>query len=251
MTWLRLTGCLIVLGTASLFLPPGISAQSVSPPIAEYQEKARSSFKLHNPSIFPITVVLELRGFMISEIGDVIDLPLDTSRIHVRLSDMSFRIPPRGTRTVFYEATGDSLPAWFNILSAMSGAKTESGLNVRVLLPHVVYLNQKQALRKEDVAIKAFEFDPVAKKARVQLENLSPNLGRVYQLTVANGHHVSQPSGGFPLLPWKRRWAEIGWEASVSPNRVMLRFSRFTVDTILTPAQSSLAADPAAGTSSP
>mgnify|MGYP003298140525 CR=1 FL=1 len=29
----------------------------------EYQERARSSFQLQNPSIFPITVVLELRGF--------------------------------------------------------------------------------------------------------------------------------------------------------------------------------------------
>jgi hypothetical protein len=251
MTWLRLAGYLMVLGTSSLFLPPGIEAQSVSPPIAEYQEKARSSFQLRNPSIFPITVVLEPRGFTISESGEVIDLPLDTSRIHVRLSEMSFRIPPRGIRTVFYEATGDSLPAWFNILSAMTGAKTQSGLNVRVLLPHVVYLNQKQSLRKEDVAIKAFEFDPMAKKARVQLENLSVNLGRVHQLTVANGHDVSQPGGGFPLLPRKRRWVEIGWEASAPPSRVVLRFSRFTLDTVLTPTQPSLAGDPAAGTPRP
>ena len=73
---------------------------------------------------------------------------------------MSFRIPPRGSYRVFYEANGDSLPAWFNILSAMSGARTESGLNVRLLLPHVVYLNQKQPLKKNEVAIRALEFDP-------------------------------------------------------------------------------------------
>jgi hypothetical protein len=115
----------------------------------------------------------------------------------------------------------------------------------------VVYLNQKQSLRKEDVAIKAFEFDPVSKKARVQLENLGPNLGRVYQLTVANGNSVSQPGGGFPLLPRKRRWAEIGWEASAPPNRVVLRFSRFTLDTVLTPTQPLPAADPATGTPQP
>lgn len=251
MSFLRLAGCLMVLGISVMFSPRGIEAQSVSPPIAEYPEKARSSFQLRNPSIFPITVVLELRGFTISESGDVIDLPLDTSRIHVRLSEMSFRIPPRGTRTVFYEATGDSLPAWFNILSAMTGTKTESGLNVRILLPHVVYLNQKQSLRKEDVAIKAFEFDPEAKKARVLLENLGPNLGRVLQLTVSNGHTASQPGGGFPLLPRKRRWAEMGWDAPAPPNRVTLRFSRFTVDTVFTPTAASLSADPAAGTTQP
>jgi hypothetical protein len=251
MTWLRLAGCLMVLGTSSLCLPPGIEAQSVSPPIAEYHEKARSSFQLRNPSIFPITVVLELRGFTISESGEVIDLPLDTSRIHVRLSEMSFRIPPRGTRTVFYEATGDSLPAWFNILSAMSGARTENGLHVRILLPHVVYLNQKQPLRREEVAIRAFQFDPRAKKALVQLENLGPNLGRVYQLTVADGRNSSQPGAGFPLLPGRRRWAEVSWEGATPPSRLSLRFSRFTIDTALTPLPASLATDSVAGAPRP
>ncbi|MFL5401515.1 MAG: hypothetical protein ACJ8BF_01715 [Gemmatimonadales bacterium] len=216
----------------------------MSPPIAEYQEKARSSFQLRNPSLFPITVVLEVRGFTVSEEGEVQDVSLDTSRIRVKLSEMSFRIPPRGTRTVFYEASSDSLPAWFNILSAMSGTKTENGLNVRILLPHVVYLNQKQSLRKDDVAIRAFQFDPAGKKARVQLENLSPNLGRVYQLTVANGRSSSQPGAGFPLLPRKRRWAEVGWESSTPPDHLTLRFSRFTIDTVLAPSATPLAADP-------
>jgi hypothetical protein len=227
-----------------------VAAQSVSPPIAEYQERARSSFQLQNGSIFPITVVLEVRGFTITENGEVVDVPLDTSRIHVKLSEMSFRIPPRGTRTVFYEATGDSLPAWFNILSAMTGAKTENGLNVRILLPHVVYLNQKQPLRKEQVAIKAFEFDPLAKKVRLQLENLGPNLGRVYQVTVADGRSTSQPGSGFPLLPRSRRWTELGWDHPTPPTRVVLRVSRFTLDTTLT-ASPSLAADSTAGARRP
>jgi hypothetical protein len=246
-----LAGWLIVLGTLRLFSPRDAHAQSVSPPIAEYQQRARSSFQLRNPSIFPITVVLEIRGFTISEAGDVVDVPLDTSRIRVKLSEMSFRIPPRGARTVFYEAVSDSLPTWFNILSAMSGTKTESGLNVRILLPHVVYLNQKQALRREDVAIRAFEVDSAAKKARVQLENLGPNLGRVYQLTVGNGRSTSQPGGGFPLLPHKRRWAEVGWDAATRPNRLTLKFSRFTIDTALTSTPASLATDPSAGTPRP
>ena len=80
-----------------------LSGQSVSPPLAEYQERARSSFLLQNASIFPLTVVLEVRGFRITERGEVEDVPLDTTRIHVKLTEMSFRIPPRGTRTVFYK----------------------------------------------------------------------------------------------------------------------------------------------------
>ena len=217
-----------------------LRAQSVSPPIAEYQERARSSFQLQNASIFPITVVLEVRGFSITDRGDVIDSPLDTSRIHVKLSEMSFRLPPRGSRTVFYEASGDTLPAWFNIVSAMTGARTESGLNVRVLLPHVVYLNQKQPLRKEEVAIHGFEWDRDSKKVRVQLENLGPHLGRVYQLTVSDGGKSSQPGGGFPLMPHSRRWAEVDWEGATRPTRIGLRFARFSIDTVLSPAPASL-----------
>jgi hypothetical protein len=241
----------IALGTCCLVLAHRVAAQSVSPPIAEYQERARSSFQLSNASIFPITVVLEVRGFSITEMGDVLDVPLDTSRIRVKLSEMSFRIPPRGTRTVFYEATGDSLPAWFTILSAMTGTRTESGLNVRILLPHVVYLNQKQPLRKEEVAIRRFEFDPRTQKARVQLENLGPRLGRVHQLTVGDGRNTSEPTGGFPLMPRSRRWAEVDWAKATPPNRLTLRFSRFTLDTVLAPLPASLAADSTASAPRP
>ncbi|HET6797117.1 MAG TPA: hypothetical protein VFH40_08155 [Gemmatimonadales bacterium] len=241
----------LAIGGVLIFPPVVVTAQSVSPPIAEHQERAKSSFQLQNPSLFPITVVLEVRGFTITDAGEVIDVPLDTARIHVRLSDMSFRIPPRGTRTVFYEAVSDSLPAWFTILSAMSGAKTESGLNVRILLPHVVYLNQKTPLRKADVAITAFQLSRETRKARVQLENLSPNLGRVYQMTVSDGHTTSQPGGGFPLLPRHRRWAEVDWNSPTPPSRVTLRFARFSIDTVLVPAPTSLAADSATSTSRP
>jgi hypothetical protein len=243
MTWIRVAATLLSTGLLITATAPVTPAQSVSPPLVEHEERARSSFQLRNPSIFPMAVVLEVRGFIISEQGEVMDTPLDTSRIHVKLSEMSFRIPPRGTRTVFYEATGDSLPAWFNILSAMSGTRTETGLNVRVLLPHVVYLNQKQPLRRADVAIRRIERDSSGKKVRVLLENLSPRLGRVYQMSASDDRHTSQSGGGFPLMPMSRRWAEVEWPSATGPGRVALRFSRFTLDTLFSPAAVPLAAD--------
>ena len=251
MTRLASAACLTALVWAGGSWSTRAAAQSVSPPIAEHQERARSSFQLHNASMFPITAVLEVRGFTITEQGEVIDVPLDTSRIHVKLSEMSFRIPPRGSRTVFYEATGDSLPAWFNILSALTGTKTESGLNVRILLPHVVYLNQKRPLRREEVAIRRFELDRAGQKARIQLENLGPHLGRVYQLNIADRAHGSQTAGGFPLMPNSRRWVEVEWQSATEPNRLILRFARFTIDTVLSPVPASLATDSAAVPSRP
>jgi hypothetical protein len=232
-----------VISASFLLTAAQLSAQSVSPPIAEYQERARSSFQLQNASIFPITVVLEVRGFSINENGEVMDVPLDTSRIHVKLSEMSFRIPPRGKRTVFYEATGDSLPAWFNILSAMTGAKTQSGLNVRILLPHVVYLNQKQPLKKQEVAVRDFVFDSATKKARIRLENLGPNLGRVLQLSVGSSDKMGPPGAAFPLLPRSRRWAELDWGGDDPPTRLVLRFAHFSIDTTMTAAATPLPRD--------
>ena len=241
--------CLTLLAWVAAALPA--AAQSVSPPIAEYQEKARSSFQLHNGSLFPLTVVLEVRGFRVTEAGEVVDLPLDTSRIRVKLSAMSFRIPPRGSYRVFYEASADSLPAWFNILSAMSGGRTDDGLNVRLLLPHVVYLNQKQALKKQEVGIRAFEFHPSEKKMRVQLENLGPHLGRVLQVNVIDGNVTSEPAGGFPLFPFSRRWTEVPWTGAAPATRLSLRIARFSIDTVLEPTQPRLTADTSGSTGAP
>jgi hypothetical protein len=228
----------LALGALACLAARALPAQSVSPPIAEYQGRARSSFQLINSGIFPLNVVLEVRGFRVTEQGEVEDTQLDTARVHVKLSAMSFRIPPRATYTVFYEATADSLPAWFNILSAMTGARTENGLNVRILLPHVVYLNQKEALRKEQVAIRRFELDSAAGKLRVQVENLGPNLGRVQQVTASAGKATSPPSAGFPLFPHMTRWTEVDWPGPTSPERLTVRFARFSIDTLLSTASS-------------
>jgi hypothetical protein len=218
---------------ACLAVPRALAAQTVSPPIAEYQERARSSFQLINSTIFPLSVVLEVHGFTVTEQGEVQEVPLDTAKVRVKLSAMSFRIPPRQTYTVFYEATADSVPAWFNIVSAMTGAKTDNGLNVRILLPHVVYLNQKESLKKEQVALRAIVVDSASGKLRVQLENLGPNLGRVQQVTATAGKTTSAPGAGFPLLPHMLRWTDVDWPAGPSPERLTVRFARFTMDTVL------------------
>jgi len=214
--------------------PVRLFAQTISPPIAEYQERARSSFQLTNTTLFPLNVVLEVRGFQIGPDGNLVDVPLDTSRVHVKLSTMSFRIGPRATYNVFYEARADSAPAWFNILAAMTGARTDTGLNLRIILPHVVYLNQKRPLGRDEVMLRSFEVDTAAGHIRVGLENLGPNLGRVLSVTASNGSAQSTPAAGFPLLPRSRRWTQVGWAAPGAPTRLVIRFAKFTLDTTLT-----------------
>ncbi|HEX4934927.1 MAG TPA: hypothetical protein VFV33_17175, partial [Gemmatimonadaceae bacterium] len=115
-------------------LPGSARAQTVRPAVVEYPVQGRGRFELVNETLFPLAVVLEPRGFAVDERGNLTDLPLDTANVTLRLSAMSFRIPPLGTYTVSYEARAKQLPAWFMVLAAMTGARTNTGLNVRLEL---------------------------------------------------------------------------------------------------------------------
>jgi len=222
---------------AALLLAGPLGAQSVRPAVVEYAGAARGKFELTNETVFPLTVVLEARGFRVEPSGELFDERFDTSKVRLRLSAMSFRIPPLQSYTVFYEASATQLPAWFQIIGAMSGAKTASGLNVRIELPHVVYLLQKEPLRRADVAVRSFAFDSVGRRATVELENTGDALGRVLASQVDAAGHQGVPGGGFPLFPRSRRRVEFPWSGG-EPERLLLRFSGFALEERRQPSDS-------------
>src|SRR5215213_646625 len=191
----RLASFLLLLG----ILRP-LGAQTVRPAVVEYPDQARGKFELVNESLFPLTVVLEPRGFHVEPTGEMIEEPLDTTRVQVKISAMSFRIPPRETYTVLYEATTKSFPSWFLISSTLTGARTQTGLNVRIELPHVVYMLQPQPLRQADVIVHAFDFDSAAKRVHVELENSSTALGRVLSSEVSVGGKKADPGRRVPTV---------------------------------------------------
>ena len=212
-------------------------AQSVSPPIAEYREKARgASFNVSNQSVFPLTVVLQVKGFVVNEDGELRDVPLDTTRVRVKLSVLSFRLQPRQTYTVFYEASTDSAPAWFNIWSGITGARTDAGINVRIELPHVVYLNQKARLEESDVRLVSATHQPVDHRITIELENTSPRIGRARSIVVSAPDTKDVDGPAFPLFPNSRRRVVVPWEAVAPPKRVEVRFDgfRLATDSIVT-----------------
>jgi hypothetical protein len=219
---------------ASLFLVLAIvrplGAQTVRPAVVEYSEQARGKFELVNETLFPLTVVLEPRGFHVESSGELIEEPLDTAKMQVKISAMSFKIPPRETYTVFYEATAKNFPSWFLISSTLTGARTQTGLNVRIELPHVVYMLQSQPLRKADVAVRGFDFDTASKRVRVELENIGPSLGRVLSSEFSAAGSKPIPGGAFPLFPHSRRRLEIPWTEGLTPDKVVLRFATFTME---------------------
>ena len=63
-----------------------LGAQTVRPAVVEYSEQARGKFELVNETLFPLTVVLEPRSFHVEPTGELIEEPLDTATIQVKIS---------------------------------------------------------------------------------------------------------------------------------------------------------------------
>jgi hypothetical protein len=219
-------------GCALLFLGPiQASAQTVRPVIAEYRQKASAKFDVVNNSVVPLNVVLEPKSFSLSEDGMPIFRPLDKD-IHLKLSSMSFRIPPQQTRYVFYEATADHYPAWFVIYATFANLPKQSGLNVELELPHTVYLLQKEPLEKSSIGVAAAEFEPGSSRVRVEVENHGERLGRVLEVEVTHAR-IKSVHAGFPLLPHSRRRLEIDWKSPTPPDRLLIRFQKFNIEQAL------------------
>jgi hypothetical protein len=223
------TRLLALLPTLALALP--LAAQSVSPPIVEYRgEKARGSFTVTNNTLYPLTVVLTPKGFHVNEDGELADVPLDTVRIKLKLSALSFRLQPRQAQTVFYEATTDSVPSWFTIWSGITGAKTDAGINLRIELPHVVYVNQKERLALAEVQMASARYSTTDKAITIELKNEGPGLGRALQVLATGDRSGRHEVPGFPLFPNSVRRARIPWTDSLPPARVEVQFDGFKLE---------------------
>lgn len=207
-------------------------AQTVRPVVVEFKEKARARFELVNDTLFPLDVVLEPKSFSLSIDGQPRFRPLD-SHIHLRLSSMSFRLPPQQARLVFYEVWAENLPAWFVIYCTFAGFPQQSGLGVQVELPHTVYLMQKKQLEESDVTVRILESRPDTQQILIEVENGSARLGRVLAIELHSDGERQKFQSSFPLLPTSRRQIPIPWDADEPPVRAIVRFSGFTVKKIM------------------
>jgi hypothetical protein len=213
----------------SLFALP-LAAQTVRPVIAELGNPAKGRVEYYNDSLTPLNVVLEAKSFTVSETGEISYRPLDET-VHLKLSTTSFRIPPQQSFYVFYEAQTDAAPAWFVIYAAFQGFpfRTQQGMNIRLELPHTVYLLPKGGLGKSDVVVDRIEFKPAEKKLIVAVENTGNSFGRVEETVVMFGKK-KQEAPGFPVFPHKHRVLEIALEESETPSSVVLQFQNFKVE---------------------
>ena len=177
------------------------AAQTIRPLVSEYQTQARGRIELVNESDRPLNVVLEPRGFSLAENGEMQDEPM-ADGIHLKLSDMSFRLPPHQSRFVFYEATADRTPAWFVLYANFTGYPTRdfSGVSVQLELPHIVYLLPKERWKASELRVEALGLRRETGKLELVIENHGPQFGRIATLEVQGARRkVSSP--GFPLFP--------------------------------------------------
>jgi hypothetical protein len=214
---------------ALLLLGPCSYAQTVSPVIQEYNGKAEGAIALTNNTLVPMAVLLEPRSFSINPDGSGVYRSLDP-RIHVKLSSMSSRIDPGRTYYVYYKAKADKLPAWFTIYSTFSPIGNRSRLDVRILLPHTVYIYPRKSQSKDDVVeVKQAAYFREKRKIVCDIANNTLELERVEEIRVTSSSK-SIVSPGFPLLPGTERHLEVNWNQEDPPRELVLHMDHSTVN---------------------
>ena len=154
--------------------------------------------------------------------------------LHLQLSSTSFRIDPGQTYYVFYKAKSEKLPTWFTIYAAFSAVQHSKGLDVRMLLPHTVYIYPKKQLGRDEVHLSAINFLKDTKQIAFDAENSGPDLERVQEVQVSSGS-VSASGPGFPLLPGGRRHITVDWKYVQPPRMIDLRMEHGSLKKLIAP----------------
>lgn len=206
-----------------------VQAQTIEPLLSEYRNEANGSVRLTNDAFLPTNVVLEAKSFTVTEEGDILYRPLDPD-IEVKFSAKSFRIQPKQTYSVNYSAKAKSLPAYFVIYAAFSGRglRTESGLNVNVLLPHTVYILPKKDAAKRELQVEA-SFDRQVGKVRLKINSASDDFARVLMTEVV-GDKKKVEDAGFPVYPHRSRKFEVDWKENEPPKKLVLHLRSFKLE---------------------
>jgi hypothetical protein len=175
-------------------------------------------------------VVVEAKSFRVDDKGAITYRPLD-GNIHLKLSATSFRIPPQQSYFLFYEASSDASPAWFVIYGAFSGFgfRTAQGMNVRIQLPHTVYLLPKDGVQQSEIKVVSCDFDAAAKKVKLVAQNSGRNFGRIQQAFLSAGKKREE-GAGFPIFPQSRREMEYTWDGDAPPEKLVLELEKFKVE---------------------
>ena len=207
------------------------AAQTVQPAITEYTGKGSGSFIISNDLPVPIFVSIQPQSFTIDPSGKALYVPL-AKTIHLSLSTTSLRLPPKQSRTIYYEATADQLPAWFTIYSTLMGVPGRQGVSVQLRLPHTVYLLPKTKVPRSAITFR----NPSPASGATEPGTLSAdivNAGdgfiRAKEVEVLTTRGKKLSFGGFPLLPHSHRTLALPI-GTAQPSRITVKFNDFSLE---------------------
>jgi hypothetical protein len=180
-----------------------------------------------NSTLTPSIVVFEPKSFSIDLDGTGEFRPLNPE-IHLELSATSLRLEPHQSARVFYKASADNVPAWLCIYASFSSVKKVEGVNLRILLPHTIYLYQKAPLGIHNIEVESVRYDVATHRVLCELTNTSTMAGRAQSVEVT-GRHSSASAGGFPLLPHQKRILSVEWTAAQPPQSIDIEFEHFSL----------------------
>jgi hypothetical protein len=221
---MRRAGSLLLICVALISLS---AAQTIRPVLSEYRNKAEGRFEIVNDMFVSANIVLEAKSFFVDEAGHVEYRPLDPD-IKLKFAEKSFRLPPKGNRTVTYTATAAKLPAWFVICADVTGApvKKTSGMNIEVMLPPIL---PAEDAKQEELKISSATYDAATHTLKVDVTSTSATLARV-ELTLVKTSGGEVDARGFPVFPNSKREVDIPIEGDKIPEQVTLQFEKFKLE---------------------
>jgi hypothetical protein len=225
---IHLLTLLLAMSPMSMLWSSSAHAQQVSPVIQEYRNRGEGKLTVTNNTLEPMIVIFEPKSFSISPDGHGIFRALDPTT-HVSLSEKSVKLQPLQSSTIYYKAEAESYPAWFTIYSTFSPARAGSTLNVRIQLPHTVYLYQNKAIDQNEVHIVNARYSLTSHKLTCDMLNVGRALTRVQELRATGTKTEPMTQSGFPLLPGALRTVEFDWKGKEPPTNLEIAFDHFTL----------------------
>lgn len=128
--------------------------QTLSPLVVECGPKCRGSFVVSNESVRPMATVIEPLSFSLGPDGKTVYRVLD-STVKVNLNEYSARIGPKDNREFDYEIICSQAPCLVALRAEMNLGHTDTGLEVRGLIPHIIYQCEKSKNCRKNIRLAA------------------------------------------------------------------------------------------------
>jgi hypothetical protein len=141
----------LLLASVIFFFLTRAHGQTISPVVAECGRRCSNQFTLTNNGVVPLAVSIEAKSFSIVG-GQQVLRDLDPT-VHLTLSETSARVGPLAVHSFDYKLRCDQLPCAVALQVAMTLGHTESGVQVRGILPEIIYSCEREKNCRKNILL--------------------------------------------------------------------------------------------------